>query len=229
MKPDCIIAARRGSQRIKNKNIKILIGKPIIHHVIRLAINSKLFENVYVTTDSQKIAKISRAAGAIVPFIRSKNLSTDKIVLKKAIVDCVKKLKKKKPFYVYIYATAATLKKKDLQFSIKKFIKNKANFLIGIKEFESSPLRGIKINKNGFVDYKWKKFSNTDSKNLEKLYFHPGSFFIFKTSSYLKLKKGFPKKTIYYIHKKYSILDIDEQEDFDQLKIIVKKKYYHNI
>ena len=112
MKPDCIIAARKGSIRIKNKNIKILLGKPIIHHVIRLAINSKLFENVYVTTDSKKIAKISRLAGAIVPFIRSKNLSTDKTVLKKVIVDCVKKLKKKKTLLCLYLCNSGYIKKK---------------------------------------------------------------------------------------------------------------------
>ena len=55
----CIIPARSGSVRIKNKNIINFYGKPIIAHVIDIAQRSKLFERVIVSTDSKKIAKIA--------------------------------------------------------------------------------------------------------------------------------------------------------------------------
>jgi 2-C-methyl-D-erythritol 4-phosphate cytidylyltransferase len=41
-----IIPARKNSRRIKNKNIKIFNGKPIIYWSIKTAIKSKLFESV---------------------------------------------------------------------------------------------------------------------------------------------------------------------------------------
>ena len=71
----CIIPARQGSKRIKNKNITIFNGEPIIYYAIDLAKKSKLFSRIIVSTDSLKIAKIARKYGAETPFLRSKKLS----------------------------------------------------------------------------------------------------------------------------------------------------------
>ena len=59
-----IIPARQGSKRIKGKNIKNFLGKPIISYPIKEALNSKLFDYVIVSTDSSKIKKISEKYGA---------------------------------------------------------------------------------------------------------------------------------------------------------------------
>ena len=63
-----IIPARQGSKRIKEKNIKTFLGKPIIAHVIKKVLSSKLFDYVVVSTDSLKIKKISIKHGAKVFF-----------------------------------------------------------------------------------------------------------------------------------------------------------------
>ena len=70
-----IIPARSGSKRIKNKNIKRFCKKPIIYWSIKAAIKSKVFKKIYVSTDSKKIANLSKKFGAEVPFLRSKKLS----------------------------------------------------------------------------------------------------------------------------------------------------------
>ena len=64
MKPICIIPARKGSKRIKNKNIKLFAGKPLISYVIGIAKKSKLFSKIIVSTDSEKIANIAKNNGA---------------------------------------------------------------------------------------------------------------------------------------------------------------------
>ena len=68
----CIIPARSGSKRIKNKNIKKFFGKPLIYYSIKLALKNKKFNKVIVSTDSKKIARIAKKLGASVPFLRSK-------------------------------------------------------------------------------------------------------------------------------------------------------------
>ena len=73
-----IIPARSGSKRIKNKNITLLSGKPLIYYTIKQAIKSKYIKgNIYVSTDSEKIAKIAREYGAKVPFLRNKRFARD--------------------------------------------------------------------------------------------------------------------------------------------------------
>ena len=53
-----IIPARGGSKGLKDKNIRIIKGKPLIYWSIKAAKESKLIDDYYVSTDSQKIKKI---------------------------------------------------------------------------------------------------------------------------------------------------------------------------
>jgi len=59
----CIIPARGGSKRIPGKNIKDFLGKPIIAYSIEMAIKSKLFDEVMVSTDDDEIAEIAKHYG----------------------------------------------------------------------------------------------------------------------------------------------------------------------
>jgi CMP-N-acetylneuraminic acid synthetase len=72
-----IIPARAGSKRIKNKNIKFFFGKPMIHYPLKIAIASKIFDKIHVSTDSKKIRDIVEKVGNFVDFLRPKNLSND--------------------------------------------------------------------------------------------------------------------------------------------------------
>ena len=72
-----IITARGGSKRIPKKNIKEFCGKPIIVYSIQAAIESNIFDEVMVSTDSEEIKDISVKFGAKVPFMRSETTSND--------------------------------------------------------------------------------------------------------------------------------------------------------
>ena len=78
MRNIAIIPARSGSKGIKDKNIKLLNGKPLLAYSIEAAIKSKCFDTVFVSTDSIKYAEIAKQYGAEVPFLRSKKNSKDK-------------------------------------------------------------------------------------------------------------------------------------------------------
>ena len=55
-----IIPARGGSKRIKKKNIKLFFNRPMISYAIKNAINSKLFDEIIVSTDDLEIKKIAK-------------------------------------------------------------------------------------------------------------------------------------------------------------------------
>ena len=64
MKNIAIIPARSGSKGLKDKNIKLLNGKPLLAYTIETALKSKCFDTVMVSTDSKKYAKIAMEYGA---------------------------------------------------------------------------------------------------------------------------------------------------------------------
>ena len=132
-----IIPARIGSKRIKQKNIKIFKGKPLIYYSINAAKKSKVFDKILVSTDSEKIGEIARKYGADVPFLRPKNLSDDytgtKEVINHSINWCIKN--KIDPKYICcIYPTAPFLNYKNL---IKSFRIIKKKILILFSQLQS--------------------------------------------------------------------------------------------
>ncbi|MAU55477.1 MAG: acylneuraminate cytidylyltransferase [Dehalococcoidia bacterium] len=72
-----LIPARSGSKRVKNKNIKVLGKHPLIAYTIQSAIESNVFDEIIVSTDSVEIKEISEYYGARVPFLRPAEFSQD--------------------------------------------------------------------------------------------------------------------------------------------------------
>ncbi len=91
-----IIPARGGSKRIKNKNFINFFGKPIINYSLDLAINTKLFDKVFVSTDSKKIIKVAKNKKVDISFLRSKKNSSDRAIIKDVLLEVLNKFKKKK-------------------------------------------------------------------------------------------------------------------------------------
>ena len=89
-----IIPARSGSKRIKNKNIKNFLGKPLIAYAISHAKKIPFVDRVVVDTDSQKILSIAKKYGAETPYLRPRKLASDKAQVIDAIIHLLNTLKK---------------------------------------------------------------------------------------------------------------------------------------
>ena len=72
-----VITARSGSKGIKDKNIRLINGKPLLAYSIEVALKTKLFDTIHVSTDSEYYADIARNYGADIPFLRNDELATD--------------------------------------------------------------------------------------------------------------------------------------------------------
>lgn len=68
MRPLCVIPARRGSKRLPLKNLLPLNGKPMLAHTVAAALDSGIFDRVFVSTEDDEIARAARAAGAVSHF-----------------------------------------------------------------------------------------------------------------------------------------------------------------
>ena len=72
-----LIPARAGSKRVPHKNIRPLAGHPVMAYTIAAALESEVFSDVIVSTDSEQYAEIARYYGAEVPFLRPSELAGD--------------------------------------------------------------------------------------------------------------------------------------------------------
>jgi CMP-N-acetylneuraminic acid synthetase len=104
------IFARGGSKGVAGKNIRLLAGKPLIAYAIEAARASRTVARVVVSTDSEAIADVARAHGALVPFLRPAELAQDDspewLAWRHAIVETKKALGEDAvPFFLSVPAT----------------------------------------------------------------------------------------------------------------------------
>ena len=71
----CLICCRGGSKTIKDKNIKIFAGKPLLSWILEEALKSKVFDKIILSTDSEKIQNIGKKYNIFIPGLRPKKLA----------------------------------------------------------------------------------------------------------------------------------------------------------
>jgi len=87
-----IIPAKGRSRRLPRKNMRPVMGQPLLYHSITAAKNCPLIEDVFVSTDDEEIAAFARSLGAEVPFLRDAALSGDDVHGTEPVLDMLEKL-----------------------------------------------------------------------------------------------------------------------------------------
>ena len=118
------IPARGGSRGMPRKNIKEFAGKPLVVHSIEYALNCSQIDEVVVSTDDDKIAKIARKSGANVVIRRPPELSTDSATTESTIHHFVNKFNKKPDILVLLQPTSPFRPKGSLENAITHFTEN---------------------------------------------------------------------------------------------------------
>jgi len=129
-----IIPARSGSKGVKDKNIRNVAGKPLIHYTIKDAKSSDLLTDFLVSTDSEEYATIAENAGASVPFLRPKKLATDDAsslsVVQHAITEYESRNNQHIDLAVLLQPTTPLRTADDIDEAIKRFNESTAKSLV---------------------------------------------------------------------------------------------------
>ena len=143
MKSIAIIPARSGSKGLIDKNIRLMNGKPLIWYSINAAIESNCFDEVMVSTDSERYAKIAKECGASVPFLRSTNNSSDKADswdVVREVLSKYKELGKEFDTVMLLQPTSPLRMAKDILESFFILKEKNARSVVSVCETEHSPL-----------------------------------------------------------------------------------------
>ena len=161
MNVTAIIPARGGSS-LKLKNIRLINDKPLIHYTIESAKRCPLIDNIVVSTDNVDIKEQAVLAGASVPFLRPKNISTNTATTESALTHCVNRLIKMdmKPDIV-VYLSCAQPFRKD------KWLRECIHNLLDNSSVDSSFV-AYKCYKNYWYDdglkLYWKQYCNRQTR-----------------------------------------------------------------
>ena len=213
----CIIPARGGSKRIPRKNIKDFLGKPIIGYSIQAALESRLFDEVMVSTDDEEIAEIAIKLGAIVPFMRSVSNSNDFAGTYDVIEEVIKTYNQNGKDFKYsccIYPTAPLISTKRLKEGLNLLKTSKYTTVFPIVEFNYPILRSLKLENLSKVSMNFPEYQSSRSQDLPKSFHDAGQFYWFDIKNLLETKELFGKNSGAIILSQLEVQDIDNISDW---------------
>lgn len=211
-----IITARGGSKRIPKKNIKEFCGKPIIVYAIEAAIESGVFDEVMVSTDSTEIADIAKAYGAKIPFMRSEYTAGDYATTADVIMEVLDqyhKMGKNFDTAVCIYPTAPFVTAEKLKQATSNLEKSSDYEVIPVVPFSYPPQRGY-IMEDDNIKLKYPEYMDSRSQDLEKIYHDAGQFYCLNVQKFIEHNGKIKDYIQPLIVSELEVQDIDTIEDW---------------
>ena len=227
MKNLAIIPARSGSKGLKDKNIKLLNGKPLLAYSIEAAKKSELFDEIMVSTDSQEYANIAKQWGANVPFLRNNELSNDTASSWDVVKDVIcqyKNLGFEFETVTLLQPTSPLRSGIDINKAYQVLEDKNANFVVSVCEMDHSPLWSNIIPESGLMD----KFINEEiasmpRQKLPKYYRINGALYVIKVEHLMNSDKLYDKNTYSLVMDKDKSIDIDSEFDFKMAEFLISK------
>jgi len=213
-----IIPARSGSKGLKDKNIKLLNGKPLMAYTIEVAKESGAFDEIFVSTDSENYAEIAKAWGASVPFLRSVELSSDTATSWDVVKDALEHYKRRGDEFdtvALLQPTSPLRKSEDIKSGYSLMNRKKANAIVGVCEVDHSPLWCNTIPKDGSLDnFLSKDLLGLPRQSLPSYYRINGALYITKVDYLMSTNDIYRSGCYACVMKKENSVDIDDAMDF---------------
>lgn len=216
-----IIPARGGSKGIPNKNIINVLGRPLIDYTIKEALKSEYIDDIIVSTDSDKIAKIAKNSGAEIPFLRSEHLAQDTTNTIDVLVDTIEKLKDSGRTYDYMLLLQPTQPLRrvfHIDNSIKEIIDNNRISLVSVNKVKDHPILFRKIDSKGNLSNLLNENSTLRRQDFTEYYKVNGAIYINKLDSQFDSNTSLNDNRFAYIMDSSFDVDIDEPMDIEIFK-----------
>lgn len=221
------ICARGGSRGLPGKNVRPLLGKPLIAYTIEQALACTSIDAVYVSTDDEAIADVARAAGAQVPFLRPAALATaeaPKIPVIEHLVEAVEAGSRKLERIVDLDPTSPLRDVADIEACIGLLDRDTHVVITGY-EAEKNPY----FNMVEFAGDGWVRLVKPPAKAVAsrqaapKVYAMNASIYVWHRRT---LKQGlWEGRARLYVMPRERSIDIDTLVDFRLVELLMREKH----
>jgi CMP-N,N'-diacetyllegionaminic acid synthase len=226
-----LIPARGGSKGLPFKNIKPLLGHPLISYSIKLANDSNFINRTIVSTDCEDIAKIGRQYGAEAPFLRPAEISGDLNTDMEVFMHTLNWLKVNEEyvpdFIVQLRPTSPIRFVNEVDECIGKLIDSDADSLRIITPAPCTPYKMWTLDATGDNIQPLLKIAgveepyNLPRQGLPKVYWQVGTLDVIRTSSMLANNSLSGSNILGHIIPNELSVDIDNLGDFKRAEEII--------
>lgn len=228
MKHLAIIPARSGSKGLKDKNIKLLDGKPLLAYTVEAARESGMFDEIMVSTDSEEYAEIAIQWGAAVPFLRSEELSNDTASsweVVKEVIGGYKSQGKEFETVTLLQPTSPLRTAADIIEAYRLLDEKTANFVVSVCEMDHSPLwANILPEDLSMENFIRPEVLNIPRQNIPTYYRINGALYIVTVEHLMNSTTYYGDRSFATVMRKENSVDIDDQIDFTIAEVLMAER-----
>jgi CMP-N,N'-diacetyllegionaminic acid synthase len=226
MKILALVPARGGSKRLPGKNLKILGGIPLINWSINVAYGISEICDVLVSTDDPKIADVSTKAGALVPWLRPRELSTDESSSVDVAIHALDWYESTQGFVdgiLLLQPTSPFRNAVTVENGLSLFEKSNFKPVIGVTPSHPHPMWTLKLQDGYLVPFIKTSELKTGNQELPTTFTINGTFYLTSPSDLRKTKSFLGGQAVPLIlPSSKETLDIDTEWDFNLARIILE-------
>jgi len=221
-----IVPARGGSKRIKDKNITDFLGKPLMAYSIEAAQQSKLFDLIHVSTDSEKVKTVATSLRTHAEFSRETSLADDQTGVVPVLQWVVREFLNRGQRFddvCMLMPTAPLITSADLTAAYEVFLKQQRKVPVVAVASYPVPVEWayeLETGTGKLTRAFPEKMTNVRSQDLEQKFYDAGAFAFFETEQLLDESYDLGSQLIGYALPRERVVDIDNHEDLAFAKIL---------
>jgi len=230
MRRICTICARGGSKGVKGKNIRPLLGKPLIAYSIEQARSSGLFDFLAVSSDSELILEAAAKYGVDYCIKRPDELATDQAAKLPVIQHCVRQVEELTGVtfdtIVDLDATSPLRAVFDIIESVKLLeTRQVSNIITGAPARRSPYFNLVELDSEGFVKLSKKTGSQiVRRQDAPKCFDMNASIYVWKRPALFNGSSVFNNDTLLFEMPEERSVDIDSELDFKIVELLMSER-----
>ena len=227
-----VVPARAGSKGLPLKNIRPLLGKPLLAWPIEAARASRYVDRVIISTDSAEFAALAQAAGADAPFLRPAELATDtapSIDFIEHALDALEAAGYRYDYLVLLEPTSPLTEAEDIDTALEALVARRASAesIVGVSALVSThPAFAVRLGPTGLMQpFAAASFGLLPRRqDTEPLYSLDGSLYVSTVDAIRRERSFCHERTLPYITPRWKSFEVDDLVDFICIEAILAQR-----
>jgi CMP-N-acetylneuraminic acid synthetase len=227
-----LIPAKAASTRLKNKNMRLLGGKPLLQWAINSAKEAHLDADILISSESNEIIQFALSQNVSAQQ-RPEKLAVDPAGVVDVALDLLTTLSKAGKYYqtlIILLPTCPFRTASDIQQALKLFIEENAKFLMSVSEYSHTPFAAMGLDDNSMLTPFFATYIGKKSQSMPKAYRANGAIHVLDIPAFQQEKSYYAQPLVGYVMPYERSIDIDNESDLKYAEFLLNEKSinYHS-
>ncbi|MEG3637845.1 acylneuraminate cytidylyltransferase family protein [Magnetococcus sp. PR-3] len=221
----CLIPAKGGSTRLRQKNIRHLGGQPLIQWAYASAQESGVCDRIILSTESEEVARVARGLGLDVPFMRPEHLAKDPAGVVDVALHALDVLAEQGEQYeriTLLLPTCPFRTSAHIREAYELFDQRNGQFLMSVSPFSHTPFAAQQVDEAGHLVPVFPEHVGKRSQQMPSAYRPNGAIHVLDVQAFQQARSYYAQPLIPYIMPIEASVDIDDAFDLFMAEQMLK-------